>query len=84
MTMQSSLRTALARVSMALLIVASGCGQPPTQSNVVSAHMTSPRETTLKLAAPKDGRARQLVVVLADNDGTETMDSNSSPRNPSR
>lgn len=74
----------MASTSLALLIVVSGCGQPANRSNVVSAHMTSPRETTLKLAAPKDGRARQLVVVLADNDGTETTDSNSSPRNPSR
>lgn len=72
--MQSSLRTALARFSLALLIVASGCGQPPVPSNVVSAHTTSPREATLKLAAPKNGRTRPLVVALADNDGTETTD----------
>ena len=72
--MQSFFKTALASVSLALLVVVSGCGHPPNRSNVVSAHMTSPRETTHKLAAPKDGRARHLVVVLADNEGTETTD----------
>ena len=72
--MRFSLWTVLASVSLALIVVASGCGQPPTRSNVVSALTTSPRETTLKFAVPKNGRARPLVVVLADNDGTETTD----------
>ena len=61
-------------VTLVALFASSGCTQPSTRPNLASAHPATTRETALELAAPKSGRARPLVVVLADNAGTETTD----------
>lgn len=56
------------------LLTASGCGVPTGRSNIARTQPLDPGEMTLKLAEPKNGRARPLVVVLAENTGTETTD----------
>ena len=72
--MQSFLRMACAAAMLAAFIVSSGCGQSATRANVARAHPAEPRDLALKLATPKNGRTRPMVVVLADNAGTETTD----------
>jgi putative intracellular protease/amidase len=54
-----------------LLALSSGCA---THAERAVTAALSTHETTLELAPPKDGRTRPLVVVLADNAGTETTD----------
>ncbi len=61
-------------VTLVALFASSGCTQPSNLVDVAPARPTEPRATALELAAPKNGRTRPLVVVLADNSGTETTD----------
>lgn len=56
------------------LLAASGCGGPTGRTSVARTQPPDPGEMNLKLAEPKNGRARPLVVVLAENAGTETTD----------
>ena len=59
---------------LALLAVAAGCTPSTSHVGRAQAYSSVPRETLPQLAAPKAGRARPLVVVLADNAATETTD----------
>jgi putative intracellular protease/amidase len=68
--MTQSVWRSLATVVL-LLALSSGCA--PHAERAVTAALST-HETTLALAPPKDGRSRPLVVVLADNAGTETTD----------
>ena len=72
--MQSSVWKKLAAYMLVLLAASTGCAQPSDRGSVVPAHSAGSRETAIELAPPKDGRMRPLVVVLADNAGTETTD----------
>ena len=73
-TMPSSLWKKIAGATLVLLAVSTGRAQPLNDVSAVPANSAVRQETTLKLPAPKDGRTRPLVVVLADNAGTETTD----------
>jgi putative intracellular protease/amidase len=61
-------------VCCALLLFAVFWGQTQSLSNAGPAAAPDSLKSTLKLSAPKDGRTRPLIVVLADNAGTETTD----------
>lgn len=73
-TMQTPLSKTLMGFTLVLLAALTGCTQSSSRASLTAAHSAVPHEAVLQLAAPKDGRTRPLVVVLADNAGTETTD----------
>jgi transcriptional regulator GlxA family with amidase domain len=72
--MQSSIGKVFAGVTLVALLATSGCEGPTGRTNLARTQPPDPGEMTLKLAEPKNGRSRPLVVVLAENTGTETTD----------
>jgi putative intracellular protease/amidase len=72
--MQTSVSTTIVSFTLVMLAAFTGCTQPSNRASVTSAHSAAPHNAALQLAPPKDGRTRPLVVVLADNAGTETTD----------
>lgn len=74
MTMQSSLGKVFTGLTLVAVLAASGCGGPTGRTSVARTQPPDPGEVTLKLAEPKNGRSRPVVVVLAENAGTETTD----------
>jgi len=70
-------RTVLASAMALILAIGIGwaaLGPASAPRNVVSANQEGVDSGRLTLAQPKDNRQRPLVLVLADNDGTETTD----------
>lgn len=74
MTMQSSLGKVFTGLTLVAVLAASGCGGPTGRTSVARTQPPDPGEVTLNLAEPKNGRSRPVVVVLAENAGTETTD----------
>lgn len=74
MTMQSSLGKVFTGLTLVAVLAASGCGGPTGRTSVARTQPPDPGEVTLKLAEPKNGRSRPVVVVLAENASTETTD----------
>jgi putative intracellular protease/amidase len=73
-TMKTSLRLAWAGIMLVVPLGSGGWGKSEAGAVAASAHPTAARDHMPALAAPKSGRTRPQVVVLADNAGTETTD----------
>jgi putative intracellular protease/amidase len=63
-----------AAAMLLLLGTVGGCALHAEHDSAAPVAAANTHETALRLAPPKDGRTRPLVVVLADNAGTETTD----------
>jgi putative intracellular protease/amidase len=72
--MHPSIWKKFAALALLMLGIVGGCALHAERGSAVPAAAANTPDTALRLAAPKDGRTRPLVVVLADNAGTETTD----------
>lgn len=72
--MRHAFRITIATLALALFALAGWSAQSTRETNPVGPGPDSQTESTLRVPTPKAGRARPLIVVLADNAGTETTD----------
>jgi putative intracellular protease/amidase len=73
-TMSPSAWKKTAALTLLLLGITSGCAWHAERNGAPPLAAAPTHQSALRLAPPKDGRTRPLVVVLADNAGTETTD----------
>lgn len=74
MFMQTLVEKTLAGLALVLLAASTACTPTSPRTAMAPARPAVSFERALDLAAPKPGRARPLIAVLADNAGTETTD----------